>query len=749
MPYLVPPPEPAVTVSAPLSQTSKPRPIQLIGSQSNPAVTYSLSGANRPLLPRTEQQVIQALSQISAVEGFVALQGIPTIEQRPLAGSQVAGSETPTLEPTLILQPIASTSQATPTSPTAALVNPVPLAKVLELKADRQEYDQQNQIFTAEGNVSLRYQGALLKADQLQVNLVNRIAIAKGNVVLTRGEQVLLGEQLRFNFVQGSGTIYQARGDVNIARAGSDLNPGLTGESVDSPDPTFDQPIRSVTSSGGVSNSVGPGFGAPGTPGGQLKRGGEINRLRFAADRVDFTPEGWQAQNIQITNDPFSPPELILKADTATFRRLSPLQDELRTTKPRLVFDQRVAVPLPITSRVIDRQQRQANSLFQIGYDDLDRGGLYITRRFNLFSSPSFQFSVAPEFFVQRAFFASTDQAGAAEIGSGQPLNLNNYGATARLAYELGPQTRLIGSAKLYTFDADEFLNKLRASLRLFQGIQLFNGIEPHRLALEYSYRDRLFNGSLGYQTVQTSLGAVLTSPIIPIGSTGIEWIYQVGVQNILADTDQLNLLPPIRDNNRVDLNRFQAATILRRNIPLWQGKALPSTAKEGLRYSRVPLVPNLNLGLGVTGVASTYSNGATQQYLFGNISLSGQLGHLSKNFLDYTAFNVTYSQGLGSGQSPFLFDRVADTQTIAFGLTQQIYGPLLIGFQTAFNLQTGQEISTDYILEYSRRTYGVTLRYNPVLQVGALIFRVSDFNWVGGTNPFSDVTPVIQGITR
>ncbi|MFM7448984.1 MAG: DUF3769 domain-containing protein, partial [Leptolyngbyaceae cyanobacterium] len=747
--YLVPPPEPAVTVSAPLSQEIKSRPIELIGSQPNPAVTYSLSGADRPLLSQTEQQVIQALSQINAVEALIALQGMPTIGDRPLAGSQVTGSETPTLEPTLILQPIDSPSQATPASPAPALVNPVPPAKVLELKADRQEYDQQNQIFTAEGNVSLRYQGALLKADQLQVNLINRIAIAKGNVVLTRGEQVLLGEQLRFNFVQGSGTIYQARGDVNITRAGSDLNPGLTGESTDNPDPTFDQPLRNVTSSGGVSNSVGPGFGAPGTPGGQLKRGGEINRLRFAADRVDFTPEGWQAQNIRITNDPFSPPELILKADTASFKRLSPLQDELRTTKPRLVFDQRVAVPLPITSRVIDRQQRQANGLFQIGYDDLDRGGLYITRRFNLFSSPSFQFSVAPEFFVQRAFFASTDQAGTAEIGSGQPLNPNNYGATARLTYELGPQTRLVGAAKLYTLDADEFLNKLRASLRLFQGIQLFKGIEPHRLALEYSYRDRLFNGSLGYQTVQTSLGAVLTSPIIPVGSTGIEWIYQIGFQNILADTDQLNLLPPIRNNSRVDLNRFQAATILRRSIPLWQGKALPPTATEGLRYSRVPLVPNLSLGLGVTGVASTYSNGTTQQYLFGNISLSGQLGHLAKNFLDYTAFNVTYSQGIGSGQSPFLFDRVADTQTIAFGLTQQIYGPLLIGFQTAFNLQTGQEISTDYILEYSRRTYGVTLRYNPVLQVGSLIFRVSDFNWVGGTNPFSDVTPVIQGITR
>ena len=58
--------------------------------------------------------------------------------------------------------------------------------------------------------------------------------------------------------------------------------------------------------------------------------------------------------------------------------------------------------------------------------------------------------------------------------------------------------------------------NAFRGNLRLRQSVG------THTLAAEYSYRDRLFNGSLGFQTVNSSLGVVLTSPIVPLGKTGI-----------------------------------------------------------------------------------------------------------------------------------------------------------------------------------------------------------------------------------
>jgi hypothetical protein len=162
-------------------------------------------------------------------------------------------------------------------------------------------------------------------------------------------------------------------------------------------------------------------------------------------------------------------------------------------------------------------------------------------------------------------------------------------------------------------------------------------------------------------------------------------------------------------------------------------------------------VTPYLALNTRVTGVASAYSNGDSQETLSGTIGLVGQLGHFSRPYLDYTGFNISYTQVAFNNLSPFLFDRVADTKVLSGGITQQIYGPFRIGFQTALNLDTGEEISTDYLLEYSRRTYNILLRYNPVLQVGSLSLRISDFNWRGNPGLFdgSEIRPVVQGVDR
>lgn len=612
---------------------------------------------------------------------------------------------------------------------------------MVELTADYQTYDEQRRIFTAEGNVVMRFQGAVLDADRLQVNLLNRNAVAEGNVALRRGNQVLRGRRFAYNFVQGIGRVEQASGDIYLPSVNTDANPPLasdlsTGTVLDRPlsdRAIANQPTQNVQSTGDVTTAIGIGRDASRVPGATAS-GGQIRRLRFEAEQIDFTPEGWEARNIEITNDPFSPPELVLKADRAKLTRIGPLQDEVRATRPRLVFDQRVTIPLLVSRTVLDRRQRQPG-LVQIGFDNGERGGLFLERSFEPILTDRVRLTLTPQFFLQQAVTGKKN-------GVFDPAN---FGLRAGLDVDLGPRTQIQGNAVFTSLDLNDVDSKLRASLR---GTQF---IGDHRLALEYSYRDRLFNGSLGFQTVQSSLGAVLTSPNILLGRSGINLSYQVGFQNISADTDRLDLLAPIRENNRINLSRFQTVAALSRGFSLWQGKSLPPTPTEGLRYTPVPVTPYISLVTGLTGIFSAYTSGDTQQNLVGSIGLIGQFGNFSKDFLDYTAFNISYTQYIGSGQSPFLFDRSVDNRILNAGFVQQIYGPFRFGIQTSYNLDTNESISTDYILEYSRRTYGITLRYNPVLSLGFIGFRVSDFNWTGGATPFygSGVTPVEGGIRR
>ncbi|PMB05704.1 organic solvent tolerance protein OstA, partial [Fischerella thermalis CCMEE 5196] len=630
------------------------------------------------------------------------------------------------------------TSQAPQPAPTSTTPE---TRRVVEVIADTQEYDEQRRVVTAEGNVVVRFDGAVVDADRIQVSLDNLIAVGEGNVALTRGDQVLRGQRFTYNFVQDTGELLAGRGEIFIPTAQEDfafLPTDVTAGGVPARPPSdrirANQPLTGVSSPGGINFGIGGRTNATNVP--RPEQGGQVRRVRFEAARIDFYPRGWQASDVSLTNDPFSPPELELRADKVTLTRESPLQDRVRTENQRLVFDQGLSLPIPKNQQVIDRRERDATpGLVSFGFDGDQRGGVFVERRFEPINRENVSFSITPQFLAQKAV-----QEGVGNIPS-------LFGLRTSLDATLSPRTTVEGSGTLTSFDLTDIEDNLKASLRLRQ--QVGDNRNPHNVTLEYSYRDRLYNGSLGYQTVQSSFGGVVTSPIIPLGQTGLNLSYQGGAQYITANTDREELLEPIRDNNRVSLGRLQASAALNGGLLLWQGKPLPPTATEGLRYTPNPVVPYLRAFGGLTGTTSYYTNGDNQTTLIGTIGLEGQIGHFSKSFLDYTAFNISYSQGLDSGESPFLFDRAVDTRTLSAGITQQIYGPFTFGVQTSVNLDTGEYTSTDFILQYSRRTYGITLRYNPELELGGISLRLSDFNWTGGTNPFSEVRPVVGGVSE
>jgi lipopolysaccharide export system protein LptA len=612
---------------------------------------------------------------------------------------------------------------------------------IVEITSDRQEYDQKRGIVTAQGNVVMRFSKGVLSADRVQVNLRNRIVVAEGNVALKRGDQILRGEKFEYFFVQDRGVIYNASGEIYQPNVGRDAAPTISDSTVLAR-PLSDrllaeQPLQGVSAAEGYQFTVG-GIG-PNTQGTTFPSGGQrgqLNRQRFEAARVDFDGEVWRGTDVRLTNDPFSPPELEVRADTATVRNIGPLQDELVLDNPRLVFDQGLALPLFPRRFVFDRRDRDP-ALFTIGYDEDERGGVFIERSFDIYRSDRVSFQLTPQYLVQRS------------IWDGKGIQPNTFGLRSALDVRFSDRTFLTAKASLSSLELDNYQNRLRFNAKLGQQIDILK--YPHTLTLEGNYRDRLFNGSLGFQTVQSSFGAVLTSPTIALGNTGLLLNYQAGVQFINADTDRIDLLPVVRDNNRINLTRYQGAAFLTRYFPLWVGKPLPATPDQGLRFTPVPVVPNVQLVTQLTGVSSYYSSGDTQPSITGSIGLIGQIGHFSRPLFDYTGFNITYTEGIRGAASPFLFDRFVDTRTLSFGLTQQIYGPFRFGFQSSVNLNTGQEISTDYIFEYSRRTHNILVRYNPVLGLAAISLRISDFNWNGSPQPFggSGVRSVEQGVIR
>lgn len=663
----------------------------------------------------------------------LAQSSLPSLEPAAEDSEPVPNAPIPTEipEPTLDDVPAAPIPSERPeieieADPEEALT-PEEFAARLKLSADYQEYNPETQIITARGNVLLEINDAIIEANELWVNLANRYTLAKGDVLLTRGSQLIRGSSAEYNFIQQSGTVGNAVGTLYFPDLASDLSSPFNPRTRSLRrvyDPINRSPDLAVDSDGSVqitSNADAETLGG---------NAGQLRQLRFETEELAFDVEGWVAEDVRITNDPFSPPELELRTDRLTLRNLSATQDELLFKRPRLVFDQGLSIPLFRRRILLSRGSEggvnpdDLNPVpVQVGIDGRDRGGLFIGRKVPLIRSGNVNLSVTPQYSLGKAFGNQ----------SGSPIDLDNFGGTAELNARLTERTTLNGTADLTSFNLDKITENLRTSIRAEQRIG------DHRLALQYSYRERLFNGSLGFQDVQSNFGAVLLSPEIALNDSGFRLIYQASAQFINAETDREDLLLSSGSNTgRISLGRYQASAALFQTFNLWRGQPKPPTQDKGLRFTPEPIVPYLNLSAGLRGTGTYYSSGDDQENLIADIGIEGQIGHLSRNFGDYTRYNISYSQSfIGGAGSPFLFDRNVDRNVLTIGIAQQLYGPFIVGFETAFSLGGGRTIETIYSLEYSRRTYGILLRYDDAQSSGSIGFRLSNFSWVGDTNPF------------
>ncbi|MGB3199430.1 MAG: DUF3769 domain-containing protein [Nodosilinea sp.] len=600
---------------------------------------------------------------------------------------------------------------------------PQEAADSILLRADRQIFEPIRQIVTANGNVLVQFGTGQLAADRLWANLANRYLRAEGNVFFNRNNQIIEGETATYNLLQGAGTITESRGELEVSTLGDDFST-LPPRPVDGLPLDYrlqSQPsISQATSPGGIALATG-------NPGALLV--GEqttIERLRFEADQISFNADGSYAENIRLTNDPFSPPDLEFRASAARLTPINEIQDELVFENPRLVFNQGLSLPVFRNRFVLTQGQLPADAFnpvpIGIGIDGRDRDGLFVGAPIPVGGVGPLTVIVAPQFLISRWL-------GDSSYNIADPAN---FGLIASVSGALGPRTTVSGNFNLAGFDLVNLSDRLRASFRA----QRLVG--THRLNVEYTYRDRLFNGSLGFQDVQNSLGLLLASPNIVLGNTGLNLSYQVSGQYVTAVTDRPNLLSPGVGRGLASLFRLQGSADLSRRFLLWQGQPLPATQTEGLRYSPRPIVPNLFLGVGLRSGITYYTSNDWQESLQGRVSLDGQLGHLQRNAFDYTQFNIGFSHTvLGGDTSPFFFDRSVDQTVLSGGIIQQIYGPFLAGFQTAINLDTGRTIDTNLIFEYRRRAYGLLFTYSPNQETGFLGFRISAFDWVGRTAPF------------
>jgi hypothetical protein len=482
-------------------------------------------------------------------------------------------------------------------------------------------------------------------------------------------------------------------------------------------------------------------------------RQGQLNRLRFQASSISIRRNSWFAEAVAFTNDPFTPAKAWTYARGVEAEIRPGGVTSIRARESRILLGERLAVPT-----IRDAQIGQQQAAISIDSDRRDRDGVFLGYNLpplRLGSQGSLR--LQPQLMIQRAIEGRTGsyvRPGTNLVGPDveQDAKFGDFfGLAALLDVPVG-RFRLYGDASLSTFNPDNFRAGTRSNVQFGTPLEL-PGHSSSRALVFGSYRERVFNGSLGQQTVVYSYGAeaegtvLLNTPKNTLSNaatntppstpyfTPVSLNWQVlsgNYQAALFETDTL-------DTQWRSLVRGGISSSLR----LWEARdGGDSDPLVQLRYAPEPVIPGLGLDVGIRGSSAFYQDGASQNTVTLAAGPSFTIGRFEKPFFDYTRFSASVAGTYLDGASPFSFDRTVDLRTVSFNASQQIYGPLVLEAGATFNIDNDSpffgDVSYSYVeLKLQQRAYELGIFYSPYDGIGGIRIRLNDFDFNGGGTPF------------
>ncbi|MGC6482526.1 MAG: DUF3769 domain-containing protein [Synechococcus sp.] len=476
---------------------------------------------------------------------------------------------------------------------------------------------------------------------------------------------------------------------------------------------------------------------------------GQISRWRFQAARIQLTPDGWKADRVGFTNDPYTPAQTRIDAEDVVATQETNGDILIKAGRNQLIVEERLPINVIRQRRI--RQQDDIENRWVLGIDNDDRDGFFIGRNLKPIKlTNTMQLELQPQVLVQRAIDGETNSyiAPDSAVGSDpvrQAIDASDaFGLEAELSGTLGGWATSF-NADLSSLNPANLDNASRYWGAVEKDVQLpWLGTVNARLFGAYRYRT--WNGSLGQTDVYSAFGGFAEQQgSWQWGQLNNTYLWRFGVGNYQAAT--------FESENLADLWRANIYASVNSSFPLWRGKPAPLTPEAAYRYSPVAIVPSLSLDTNVNTLLAAYGDGTRQN----SISFSGgptlTLGTFSKPFLDYTQLSLTGGGTIKQGSSPFDFDQAIDLGIVGVGLSQQLAGPLLINAGVAINVDPqsanyGNVINSNLELRWQRRAYDFGFYYNPYEGIGGFRFRLNDFNFTGTGVPFVPYSPSNAGTT-
>ncbi len=574
----------------------------------------------------------------------------------------------------------------------------------LIIQSDKQS--EINDVVYAEGNVSVSFGGKMLRADNLIYDKSNKKINAKGNIALVLGDQLFKVSELEYSFISEKGYLLDVKGSINTNNLIDDLSSNFSL-------PDFEQ-LESLT---------------------ELKKKEVINtpdkvqNWLFFTDKMTIAGDKWKSKKAIFSND-----LLELKQAKLVINSLEvfSIDEKLRfkSSLNYLILEEKISIPFWVGSRDFDFDKFQSANRWKIGYENLDKDGYFIGRKFNSIDiADDIVLDLEPQFLIQRSLKGYTNSF----VKKGESITSNKARRNSSFEDYFALKSQVKGrinnwdleiDKNLNSFDLDKFSDAFRFKTKLNKEI---NFLDTQWDKSFYGvYRDRVWNGSLGESEIYVGYGSKLEK----------RNSWQV---NGISKTEKLSIGfgkfkgKALKSKNLINSIKGNLFYSLNQKFPISVAYPPNNLVNSSFKYIPKPITKGLKFDTKLELYSSIYENGHNQSYLGFGAGPEFTFGNFKSKSFDYTKVSLMPFYTVKGGESPFKFDNVADKFTLDISFDQQIYGPILLKSKGILNLDKdsedyGEFIQSSISLNWKKRSYEVGLYYQPYNETGGIVFTLFGF---------------------
>ena len=578
--------------------------------------------------------------------------------------------------------------------------------KEIVIQSDKQS--EKNDVIYADGNVSVSYKGKILKADNLIYDKLNKKIIAKGNIDLILGDQILKASHLEYSFISEKGYLLDVQGSINTKKLMDDLSSNF-----------------SLSDSKKIQSLL------------QLKKKrvlntpGKVENWLFLTDKILIDGNKWISNKAIFSNDLLELKQVKIEINAL---EVIPEEEHLRfkSSLNYLIFEEKLSIPFWLGKRTLKNNQEffDFENRWDIGYDNLDKDGYFIGRKFNPINiSDSFVLDLEPQYLIQRSLkgytksFVKKDSSITSKRVKRNAYFEDYFALESQLKGRINNWDLQI-EKKLNSFDYEKFADALRLKANLSREINFLDS--KWNKSFYGIYRERVWNGSLGESEIYSGYGSKLKkeNTWFDNGIRKTE-LLSLGLANLTAEA----------------LNSKDLVTSLKGNLFYSLDQKFPINVEEpeyksidiSYRYIPTPITKGLSLNTRLEASYFFYGNGDHQEHLGLGIGPELILGNFKNNAFDYTRINIFPFYKVKNGESVFKFDQNNDKFTVNITFDQQLFGPIFLKSNGTLNLTSGSEDYGEFInskisLNWKKRSYQVGIFYQPYNQAGGISFNLFGF---------------------